>query len=85
LATMWRFFLNPAPGQMIVAIICVLLSVQCLYHNSFLILAICFVLFYLPLRYLFLVEDHSSRQTWQRFFLIFGFLAIRFLFIFLDL
>ncbi len=41
LATMWRFFLNPAPGQMIVAIICVLLSVQCLYHNSFLILAIC--------------------------------------------
>jgi len=52
---------------------------------QFLILAICFVLFYLPLRYLFLVEDHSSRQTWQRFFLIFGFLAIRFLFIFLDL
>jgi hypothetical protein len=43
----------------------------------FLLLAICFVLFYLPLRYLYLVEDHSSRQTWQRFLLIFGFLLIR--------
>ncbi|MGB5216994.1 MAG: hypothetical protein WBN66_01725 [Smithella sp.] len=41
LATVWRFFLNPTPWQMIAAIICVLLSVQCLYHNSFLILAIC--------------------------------------------
>ena len=52
---------------------------------QFLILAVCFVLFYLPLRYLFLIEDHSSRQTWQRFLLIFGFLSIRFLFILLDL
>lgn len=52
---------------------------------QFLFLAICFVLFYLPLRYLFLVEDHSSRQTWQRFLLIFGFLSIRYLFILLEL
>ncbi len=52
---------------------------------QFIVLAICFVLFYLPLRYLFLIEDHSSRQTWQRFILIFGFLAFRFLFILLDL
>ena len=50
----------------------------------FLLLAICFILFYLPLRYLFLVEDHSSRQTWQRFLLIFGFLMIRSLFILLN-
>jgi hypothetical protein len=41
LGAMWRSFLNPAPWQMIAAIICVLLSVQCLYHNSFLILAVC--------------------------------------------
>jgi hypothetical protein len=51
---------------------------------TFLLLAICFVLFYLPLRYLFLVEDHSSRRTWQRFLLIFGFLLIRSLFILLE-
>jgi hypothetical protein len=49
----------------------------------FMLLAICFILFYLPLRYLFLVEDHSNRQTWQRFLLIFGFLMIRSLFILL--
>lgn len=51
---------------------------------QFLFLGIFFIFFYLPLRYLFLVEDHGSRQTWQRFLIIFGFLAIRFLFILLD-
>ena len=43
----------------------------------FIFLSIAYILFYLPLRYLFLIEDHSSRQTWRRLLLIFGFLLIR--------
>ena len=51
---------------------------------QFFLLSICFVLFYLPLRYLFLVEDHTSRQTWQRLLLIFGFLLLRSLMVLLH-
>lgn len=43
----------------------------------FVFLSICYVLFYLPLRYLFLIEDHFSRQTWRRLLLIFGLLLLR--------
>jgi hypothetical protein len=39
--TTWRAFQNPTPWRIIASAISVLLSVQCLYHNSFLILAIC--------------------------------------------
>lgn len=46
----------------------------------FLGLCIAYFLFYLPLRYLFLIEDHSSNQTWKRLLLIFGLLLIRSLF-----
>jgi len=41
LGTMWRFLQNPTPRQMIITAVSVILSVQCLYSNSFLILAIC--------------------------------------------
>jgi hypothetical protein len=47
----------------------------------FLLFSISYILFYLPLRYLFLLEDHTSRQTWQRMLIIFGLLVIRSLFI----
>jgi hypothetical protein len=50
----------------------------------FIILGITFVLFYLPLRYLFLVEDHSNRQTWKRMLLIFSLLLIRSLLLWLE-
>lgn len=43
----------------------------------FLMLSITYLLFYLPLRYLFLIEDHSNRQTWKRMLLIFAFLLLR--------
>lgn len=43
----------------------------------FIFLAIAYILFYLPLRYLFLVEDHFSRKTWRRMLLIFAFLLIK--------
>jgi hypothetical protein len=46
----------------------------------FLILSITYLLFYLPLRYLFLLEDHTSRQTWQRMLIIFGLILLRGLF-----
>jgi hypothetical protein len=46
----------------------------------FVSLSICYVFFYLPLRYLFLIEDHFSRQTWRRLLLIFGLLLLRTLF-----
>lgn len=46
----------------------------------FVLLAFCFMFFYLPLRYLFLIEDHTSNQTWKRFLLIFGFVLLRSLF-----
>lgn len=40
-------------------------------------LGICYVLFYLPLRYLYLVEDHTSNQTRKRLTLILALLVIR--------
>lgn len=40
-------------------------------------LSICYVMFYLPLRYLYLVEDHTSNQTRKRLALILGLLLIR--------
>jgi hypothetical protein len=43
----------------------------------FLALSMAFGLFYLPLRYLFLLEDHHHRQTWQRLILIFGLILLR--------
>lgn len=46
----------------------------------FVLLAVGFIFFYLPLRYLFLIEDHTNNQTWKRFFIIFGFVLIRSLF-----
>lgn len=41
LATMWRVLKNPTPWWMVVCAAIVILSVQCLYNNSFLIFAIC--------------------------------------------
>jgi len=43
----------------------------------FIMLSICFVLFYLPLRYLYLIEDHSHNQTWKRMLLIFAIILLR--------
>lgn len=52
---------------------------------SFGMLCIAYVLFYLPLRYLFLIEDYSSRQTWIRLSLIFGLLMVKVLFELLNI
>ncbi len=41
LATMWRVIQNLTLGRMIICAIVVILNAQCLYHNSFLIFAIC--------------------------------------------
>ncbi len=46
----------------------------------FFMMGILFMICYLPIRYLFLIEDHTSRQTWQRFLFIFGIFLVRFLF-----
>ena len=46
----------------------------------FFLLGICFMLFYLPLRYLFFIEDHSNRQTWKRLLFIFGLILLKSLF-----
>lgn len=46
----------------------------------FIFLSVCYVLFYLPLRYLYLIEDHFSRQTWKRLLLIFMLILLRGLF-----
>jgi magnesium-transporting ATPase (P-type) len=43
----------------------------------FVFFAIAYFIFYLPLRYLYLIEDHTSRQTWRRMLLIFAFLLLR--------
>lgn len=51
----------------------------------FLLLAFSYLFFYLPLRYLYLVEDHTSNQTWRRFLLIFGFVLLRSLFYMLGI
>ena len=45
----------------------------------FFFLLVAFVLFYMPLRYLFLIEDHTTNQTWKRLLFIFGFLLVRYL------
>jgi len=41
LVAIWRAFQNPATWRIVAAWFCVLLSVHCLYHNSFLTFAIC--------------------------------------------
>lgn len=41
LASMWRVLYNPTPWRMVVCAAIIILSVQCLYHNSFLVFAIC--------------------------------------------
>jgi hypothetical protein len=46
----------------------------------FIMLSICFMLFYLPFRYLFLIEDHTNNQTWKRLLLIFCLILLRSLF-----
>jgi hypothetical protein len=46
----------------------------------FIMLGICFMLFYLPLRYLFFIEDHSNSQTWKRLLLIFSLILLKSLF-----
>ena len=46
----------------------------------FIFLAIAYMLFYLPLRYLFLIEDHFSRNTWKRMLFIFALLLLKSLF-----
>ena len=46
----------------------------------FVFLALGYMLCYLPLRYLFLVEDHFSNKTWKRMLLIFGLLLLKALF-----
>lgn len=43
----------------------------------FLFLVIAYMLCYLPMRYLFLVEDHFSIRTWKRMLLIFALLLLR--------
>jgi hypothetical protein len=43
----------------------------------FVMLSITYILLYLPLRYLYLIEDLSNRQTWKRMLLIFAFLLLR--------
>ena len=46
----------------------------------FIFLGVSYVLFYLPLRYLYLIEDHFSRQAWRRLLLIFILILLRGLF-----
>lgn len=46
----------------------------------FLFMGISYVLFYLPLRYLYLIEDHFNRQAWRRLLLIFTLVLLRGLF-----
>ncbi len=43
----------------------------------FLFLSIAYMMFYLPLRYLYLIEDHFSRRAWKRLLLIFLVVLIR--------
>jgi len=43
----------------------------------FIFLVIAYMLCYLPMRYLFLVEDHFSNKTWKRMLLIFALLLLR--------
>ena len=43
----------------------------------FVFLSVCYILFYLPLRYLYLVEERNSRQMWRRLLLIFMLILVR--------
>jgi hypothetical protein len=43
----------------------------------FLFMGITYVLFYLPLRYLYLIEDHFNSQAWKRLLLIFTLVLVR--------
>ncbi|MEO6254662.1 MAG: hypothetical protein ABIO79_15225 [Ferruginibacter sp.] len=43
--------------------------------------SLAYILFYLPLRYLYLIEDHSGRQVWKRLSLIIILLLVRALFL----
>jgi len=43
----------------------------------FFLLSFAYLLFYLPLRYLFLVEDYRNGRTWQRLMFLFGLLLLR--------
>ncbi len=43
----------------------------------FLFLSFAYILFYLPLRYLYLIEDRFSRQAWKRLLFIFLLILIR--------
>ena len=43
----------------------------------FILLSLAYIMFYLPLRYLYLVEDHFSKGAWRRLMLIFGFIVLR--------
>lgn len=43
----------------------------------FVFLSITYILFYLPLRYLFLIEDYHHGGTWKRLLLIFGLLLLK--------
>lgn len=47
---------------------------------QFIFLCFAYVLFYLPLRYLFLLEDYRSRRAWRRLLILFGLLLLRALF-----
>ena len=47
---------------------------------KFLFLGLGYMFVYLPLRYLFLVEDHSSKATWRRLMFIFALVLLRSLF-----
>jgi RsiW-degrading membrane proteinase PrsW (M82 family) len=46
----------------------------------FIFLALCYLLFYLPLRYLYLIEERSGRQAWKRLLLVFMIILLRGLF-----
>lgn len=46
----------------------------------FIFLAIVFVIFYLPLRYLYDIESRTRRSNWNRLLIIFGFMLLRALF-----
>jgi len=43
----------------------------------FLFLCFTYMLIYLPLRYLYLIEDHSGKQAWKRLILIFILILVR--------
>jgi len=51
----------------------------------FILLSLAYIMFYLPLRYLYLIEDHFSKQAWRRLLLIFIFILLRGILTALDL